>query len=116
MKKIRLLSVCALIAGAMALTPTVKAQTPDAVNENPLSTGDVYQLRTSIDKWMEALSARDQKSFGDYVMIDLQGAYQGAPADYDAGSFERSLKLSFSGASDKDSKDTWSNEDRKSVV
>lgn len=80
------------------------------MNENPLSTGDVYQLRTSIDKWMEALSARDQKSFSDYVMIDLQGAYQGAPADYDAGSFERSLKLSFSGASDKDSKDTWSNE------
>ncbi|MFC3109997.1 DUF4440 domain-containing protein [Undibacterium arcticum] len=110
MKKIRLLSVGALIAGAVVFMPAANAQTPDVVNETPLSSSDVYQLRASIDKWMEALSARDPKSFSDYVVNDLQGAYQGAAADYDGGAFESSLKLTISGSDDKDSKDTWSND------
>ena len=111
MKKFRLLSVGALIiAGAAAMTNAAHAQTPDAVNENPLSTGDVYQVRTSIDKWMEALSERNPNAFSNYVMSDLQGAYQGAISDYDGAAFERSLKLTLGGAGDKDSKDTWSND------
>ena len=110
MKKIRFLRVFALIATVAAFVPVAMAQTPDAVSETPLSTSDVYQVRTSIDKWMEALSARDQNAVSNYVMSDLQGAYQGAIADYDGASFERSLKLTLAGAADKDSKDSWSND------
>jgi ketosteroid isomerase-like protein len=110
MKRIRFLKVFASLAAAAAFAPAAMAQTPDAVSETPLSTGDVYQVRTSIDKWMEALSARDPNAFSNYVMSDLQGAYQGAIADYDGASFERSLKLTLAGAADKDSKDSWSND------
>lgn len=110
MNKIRLLSTGVLIAAALvAMLPAANAQTAGAVNENPLSTSDVYQLRASIDKWMEALSARDPNSFSNYVMNDFQGVYQGAPADYDSSAFERSLKLTLA-AADKASKDTWSND------
>lgn len=110
MKKIRFLSVFALLAAAAVCAPAAMAQTPDAVSETPLSTGDVYQVRTSIDKWMEALSARDPNAVSNHVMSDLQGAYQGAISDYDGASFERSLKLTLAGAADKDSKDSWSND------
>lgn len=110
MKKIRFLRVFALLAAAAAFAPAAMAQTPDAVSETPLSTGDVYQVRSSIDKWMEALSARDPNAVNNYVMRDLQGAYQGAISDYDGASFERSLKLTLAGAADKDSKDSWSND------
>lgn len=110
MKKIRFLRVFALLAAAAACAPAAMAQTPDAVSETPLSTGDVYQVRSSIDKWMEALSARDPNAVSNYVMSDLQGAYQGAISDYDGASFERSLKLTLAGAADKDSKDSWSND------
>lgn len=110
MKRIRFLRVFALMATVAVFVPAAMAQAPDAVSETPLSTSDVYQVRASIDKWMEALSARDPNAFSNYVMSDLQGAYQGAISDYDGASFERSLKLTLAGSADKDSKDSWSND------
>lgn len=83
---------------------------PDAVNESPLSTSDTYQLRAAIEQWMAALSARQPDAISGYVMSDLQGAFQGAPADYDADAFERSVKLSFAGAAAPDTVDVWSND------
>jgi ketosteroid isomerase-like protein len=103
-----------LMAALMLAAPAaVLAQTADAaeaVNETPLSTGDTYQLRAAIDKWMGALSARAPGAVKDYVMRDLQGAFQGASADYDADAFERSVKLSFAGAADPGSVDVWAND------
>ena len=110
MKRIRFLRAFVLAASAAVFAPAALAQTPEPVSDAPLSTGDVYQVRTSIDKWMEALSERNPNAFSNYVMNDLQGAYQGAISDYDGASFERSLKLTLSGSSDKDSKDSWSND------
>lgn len=96
-----------LLGGAAAAAPKAA---PEAVNESPLSTSDTYQLRAAIDQWMAALSARQPDAISGYVMSDLQGAFQGAPADYDADAFERSVKLSFAGAAAPDTVDVWSND------
>lgn len=95
-----------LLAGLLACA-TAMAQSAEAVDATPLTTGDTYAVRASIDKWMEALSARDAKAAQGHVADGALGVYQGAVADYDAEALARSLALTFKSQGEKGS---WSNE------
>lgn len=95
-----------MLAAAVASAPAF-AQTATPVDNARISTSDAYAVRASIDKWMEALSARDPKAVQAFVDAGAQGAYQGAVADYDAETLDRSLALTFKSQGEKG---TWANE------
>ena len=94
----------ALMTSAAA---AVLAQVAAPVDNASLSTADAYAVRASIDKWMEALSARDAKAAQGFIDDSVQGVYQGAAGDYDADALSRSLALTFQS---QGAKGTWSNE------
>jgi ketosteroid isomerase-like protein len=99
----------ALVAGALLspMGPGVHAEPAAPVESAPLSTSDAYAVRAAIDKWMEALSARDAGQLPAHVAEGAAGVFQGAVADYDHEAFAKSLKLTFKSQGDKGS---WANE------
>jgi ketosteroid isomerase-like protein len=102
-----ILAAAMLLAVAAPAIAQVTAQVASPVENATLSTADAYAVRASIDKWMEALSARDPAASQAWVDAGVQGAYQGAAADYDADALARSLALTFQS---QGAKGTWSNE------
>jgi ketosteroid isomerase-like protein len=95
-----------MVAAALTCAPAF-AQVATPVQNATLSTSDVYAVRASIDKWMEALSARDPKGMQNFVDAGALGVYQGAVADYDADALGRSIALTFKSQGEKGS---WTNE------
>lgn len=108
MRLIRTIRSSTLVATLLVAvaTPTL-AQVASPVENATLNTADVYAVRASIDKLMEALSARDATAAQAFVDAGVQGVYQGAAADYDADAFVRSLALTFKS---QGAKGVWSNE------
>jgi ketosteroid isomerase-like protein len=98
--------VSVVLGLAPAFAP-VFAQEAAPVESALLSTKDAYAVRASIDKWMDALSARDAKASQAFVDAGAQGVYQGAVGDYDADTLARSLALTFKSQGEKG---TWANE------
>ena len=97
-------SMTALLAGALVACG-LHAEPAMPVESAPLSTSDAYAVRSAIDKWMEALSARDLGAA--HVADGASGVFQGAAADYDNESFAKSLQLTFKSQGEKGS---WANE------
>jgi len=106
-RPIRSSSVAAVMLAAALVSAPAFAQVATPVENATLSTSDAYAVRASIDKWMDALSARDAKASLAFVDAGAQGVYQGAVADYDADALGRSLALTFKSQGEKG---TWANE------
>jgi len=99
-------SLLAVAIVAMSL-PAFSQQAAQPVDNTTLSTADSYAVRASIDKFMEALSARDEKAAEGFIEEGALGMYSGAAADYDRATFLRSLALTFKTQGEKGS---WANE------
>lgn len=97
-----MLSLC-----AAAWWSPARAADATPLQATPLTTADAYAVRTSIDRWMTALSARDTEAAKQCVEEGVLGAYQGAAGDYDADSFARSLALTLRSQGEQGS---WANE------
>jgi len=96
-----------IAAAAFAASVPAFAQEAQPVDNSSLTTSDAYAVRAAIDKWMEALSARDAKAAEGFVEEGALGMYQGAAADYDRSALMRSLALTFKTQGEKGS---WANE------
>lgn len=99
--------VSGLVLAGLLACAAVQAQTATEVSATPLTTSDTYAINGAINKWMEALSARDAKAAEAHVADGATGVFQGAVADYDAEAFAHSLALTFKSQGEKG---TWSNE------
>lgn len=96
-----------LCLGSVTCMPASRAAEAMPVQAASLTTSDAYAVRTAIDGWMGALSARDAAAASRFVEAGVLGVYQGAAGDYDGDSLSRSLALTMRSQGEQG---VWANE------